>query len=243
MRVLITGASSGIGQALALAYLQQGAFVYACGRCDEKLTNALPKKHEQLTRLVFDVNDLTSIKDALQNHDAFDLVILNAGVCEYIDDALRFDSSCFARVVQANLIGVAHCLEVLLPKMRKGSQLGIMSSTVTLLPLSRAEAYGASKAGLDYLACVLAVDLAQHDISVSLIQPGFVDTPLTQKNTFPMPGIISSDKACAYIMRGLQKRQHTIRFPRRFVWVMMALAILPFSLWRRLATNMVRTNS
>ena len=111
---------------------------------------------------------------------------------------------------------------------------------MTTLPLTRAEAYGASKSALDYLARTLAIDLAPQNIDVSLIRPGFVDTPLTQKNTFKMPGIISVEQAATLISKGLQQRKLEINFPRSFFYVLKALSLLPNILWRRIAINMVR---
>jgi NAD(P)-dependent dehydrogenase (short-subunit alcohol dehydrogenase family) len=168
------------------------------------------------------------------------LVILNAGGCEYIDDPLQFDSALFNRVIETNLQGTANCLAALLPRLNKGSRIAIVSSSVTFLPLTRAEAYGASKAALDYLARSLAIDLKPRGIEVSLIRPGFVDTPLTQLNDFPMPGRVSAEQASQAIRLGLQRGRAEITFPRLFIGVMRLLSWLPHSLWQRIALQMNR---
>jgi NAD(P)-dependent dehydrogenase (short-subunit alcohol dehydrogenase family) len=166
-------------------------------------------------------------------------VILNAGTCEYIDDVRHFDTELFARVMQTNVQGTVNCLAPVLRHMGPGSRLAIISSSVTFLPLTRAEAYGASKAALDYLARALAVDLVPDGIGVSLVRPGFVDTPLTRRNDFPMPGLIDVDRASQAIRRGLDRGRAEITFPFVFISVMRMLSWLPGGLWQRIAARMI----
>ncbi|MBT4443122.1 MAG: SDR family NAD(P)-dependent oxidoreductase [Oceanospirillaceae bacterium] len=239
-RILITGASSGIGKHLTYLYLSMGWHVIACGRLLSKLQAAVPSAHPALTLCTFDINQRTEVITKLKQIEALDLVILNAGTCEYMDDPLPFDSELFKRVIETNVIGTGYCLEGVLGNVKQGGQLAIVSSSVTLLPLTRSEAYGASKAALDYLTRTLAIDLSPKNIAVSLIRPGFVDTALTQKNTFSMPGLISAEKACRYIMHGLEEQKLEINFPRKFFFTMKILALLPNTLWRRLAIKMIR---
>jgi len=243
MRVLITGASSGIGLELAKQYLLRGSEVIACGRDLLKLKAAFAGWQSALPDFcTFDQSNLPQVKEQLGKHNNLDLVILNAGTCEYIDDALNFDSTLFARVIETNVIGTAHCLSAVLPNVSSGGRLALVSSTVTLLPLTRAEAYGASKAALDYLAKSLAIDLTQHNIYVSLVAPGFVDTPLTKANDFAMPGLISVEQAAEKILKGLAKGKQTIAFPARFYWPLKAMTFLPEAMWRKIATKMVKAS-
>jgi len=243
MRVLITGASSGIGLELAKQYLLQGSEVIACGRDLLKLKAAFDGWQSAYPVFcTFDQSNLSQVNQQLGQHRNLDLVILNAGTCEYIDDALNFDSALFARVIQTNVVGTAHCLSAVLPNVNSGGRLALVSSTVTLLPLTRAEAYGASKAALDYLAKSLAIDLAQHNIHVSLVAPGFVDTPLTQTNDFTMPGLISVELAAEKILTGLAKGKQKIAFPARFYWSLKAMAFLPDAMWRKIAIKMVKAD-
>jgi short-subunit dehydrogenase len=239
-RILITGASSGIGMHLTSLYLSMGWHVIACGRSLSKLQTAFQSEPPALTLCTFDINQRTEVITKLKQIEALDLVILNAGTCEYMDDPLPFDSKLFKRVIDTNVIGTGYCLEGVLGNIKQGGQLAIVSSSVTMLPLTRSEAYGASKAALDYLTRTLAIDLSPKGIDVSLIRPGFVDTALTQKNTFSMPGLISAEQACRYIMHGLDERKLEINFPRKFFFTMKALALLPNRLWRRLAIKMIR---
>ncbi|MGB5855987.1 MAG: SDR family NAD(P)-dependent oxidoreductase [Oceanisphaera sp.] len=240
-RVLITGASSGMGLQLAKDYAADGWRVVACGRDRDKLLHALAGI--EFESCIFDMQQVAEIHDAVAPLAPFDLVLLNAGNCEYMDDVRQFDAALFARVVQVNLLGTANCVSALVSRINKGGRLAVVSSSVSFLPLTRAEAYGASKAGLDYLVRTLAIDLAPHDIAVSLIRPGFVDTPLTQKNDFAMPGQVSPEQASLAIRRGLAKGKSEISFPFALITVLRLLSWLPHGLWRRLAQRMIRNNS
>lgn len=237
-RILITGASSGIGRQLALDYAADGWQVVACGRDPRKLAEALQSIDFELC--VFDMQDKDAIHAAVDHLTPFDAVLLNAGNCEYIDDAMQFDAELFARVVSINLLGTANCLPAILPRINNGGRLAVVSSSVSFLPLPRSEAYGASKAGLDYLVRTLAIDLAPHNIAVSLIRPGFVDTPLTQKNDFPMPGKVTVKTASQVIRKGIAKGKSEISFPFRLISALRLLSWLPNGLWRRLSQRLVR---
>ncbi|WP_417614765.1 SDR family NAD(P)-dependent oxidoreductase [Oceanisphaera sp.] len=239
-RILITGASSGMGLQLARDYAADGWQVVACGRDREKLMQALAGI--EFEPCIFDMQHTEQILDAVASLAPFDLVLLNAGNCEYIDDARQFDAELFSRVVNVNLLGTANCLSALIPRIKRGGRLAVVSSSVSFLPLTRAEAYGASKAGLDYLVRTLAIDLAPHHVAVSLIRPGFVDTPLTQKNDFPMPGKVSPEQASRAIRNGLAKGKAEISFPFALISVLRLLSWLPHGLWRWLSQRMVRSD-
>lgn len=230
-RVLITGASSGIGRQLAIDYAADGWFVLACGRSTSKLASI---NQTNIETICFDTAQKVSVLTACNSLEKLDLVILNAGTCEYIDDVIHFDSDLFERVIQTNLIGTAYCLEALIDKIKPGGQLALMSSSATRLPFSRAQAYGASKAGIDYLAESLAVDLKPHRIDVSLIHPCFVDTPLTRQNNFAMPGQINVQQASQYIQKGLAKRKAMIAFTPLFIAMLNILKLMPRGLWQSL---------
>ena len=179
----------------------------------------------------FDVKNREDCLVALAALPELDLVILNAGTCEYID-ASNFDAASFERVISINLIGFANCLEALIPKLVAGSSLALMGSSSSYLPLPRAEAYGASKAAIEYLAKTLAVTLGKEGIHVSYIAPGFVETPLTNLNDFPMPMRVDVEFASRRIRQGLERKQSEIHFPRLFTGFMKALSLLPFA-WQR----------
>jgi len=236
MITLITGATSGIGEQLAKQYAAMGDTVIACGRNQDKLYEL--SQIDNIETCQFDASDLQAIRSATLAYSQFDRVILNAGNCEYIDDARNFDSGLFSRVVTTNLLTMGYCLEAFLPKINSGGQLVLVSSSVTYLPLPRSEAYGASKAGVSYLAKSLAIDL--NDVDVSLVHPGFVKTPLTDKNDFPMPMAVSAQKAADYIIKGVGKRRKEVHFPYRFTLILKCLRVLPLPLWLNLAKGLSR---
>lgn len=239
-RVLITGATSGIGRQLALDYRRSGWQVWGCGRDGERL-QALA--NEGITPLQFDARDSAAMAEVAAGLPALDLLILNAGNCEYMDLAQGFDGALFARVIETNLVATGHALAAFLPRLAAGSRLAIVSSSVSWLPLPRAEAYGASKAALDYLAATLRLDLAARGIGVTLIRPGFVRTPLTAKNDFPMPCLVTVEEASRAIMSGLAAGRHQIHFPRRFIWLLRLLGALPTGLWLRLGRALISKGS
>lgn len=231
--VLITGASSGIGAAVAKRFADNNYKVYAGGRNQARL-NDLASTHPNIITFTCDLTNKEAIQNIPVDFGEIDILILNAGDCEYIDDPVNFDGDLFERVITNNLITVGYCLDVWLKRVKNNGQLVITSSSASFLPLPRAEAYGASKAALSYLAKTLSIDLKPHNISVSLINPGFVQTKLTDKNTFAMPAIITADKAALYIVDGITQKKSEINFPSRFTFCLKALSILPFSLWKYL---------
>lgn len=235
--VVITGASSGIGQQLALDYAAEGWQVTACGRDETRLV-ALSAHDPAIVTRHFDITDLSATRKALAQCPA-DLVILCAGTCEYLDNGV-VEAERVARVLNTNFLGPINCLDVLLPQLLPGSRIALVGSTASLIPMSRAEAYGASKAALAYFARSLTVDLAKYDINVSLILPGFVATPLTDRNDFAMPMIITPKQASHYIRRGLAKGAAEIAFPPLFAALLRLTALLPQALQRWLAKRLVR---
>ncbi|WCG84852.1 SDR family NAD(P)-dependent oxidoreductase [Pectobacterium sp. A5351] len=235
--VLITGASSGIGQQLALDYARDGWDVLACGRDGQRL-HALTAAFPTIRTAAFDMTNLEDTQQALDGITA-DLVILSAGTCEYLDNGV-VEVDKVRRVLTTNVMGPVNCLSVLLPQLVSGSHLALIGSTASLVPLPRAEAYGASKAALAYFARSLSLDLQTRNITVSLILPGFVDTPLTARNDFPMPMLISVAQASEAIRRGLEKKKREIAFPLRFALLLKAVSVLPQSWQRLLASRLVR---
>lgn len=229
--VLISGASSGIGEALAINFANRGWRVFAGGRNKERL-DKLCQQNSNIESLVGDIVDESQVISMAETLPLLDMLILNAGSCEYINDPMAFDAALFKRVIDTNLISVAYCLQHWLPQVKEHGQLAFTSSSASFLPLSRAEAYGASKAALTYLAQTLSIDLAPHNIDVSVINPGFVKTPLTDKNDFDMPGMVDAEQAANAIIKGLEKRKHIINFPTTFTIVLSLIASLPFSWWR-----------
>ena len=229
--ILITGATSGIGYSLFEQYSEQGEQVIACGRNQHQLSSM---GDVAFKTCCFDITDQQAIEEASRSIKSLDVLILNAGNCRYIDDAKHFDGELFADVIQTNLISLGWLLQYLLPKVKKGGQVVFVSSSATLLPFQRSEAYGASKAGVDYLAKSLKLDLIKEEIDVTLIHPGFIKTPLTDKNDFSMPFLLSSDEAASRIITAIEKRKSYAHFPKRLTLLLKAISLLPDFVWQKI---------
>jgi short-subunit dehydrogenase len=237
-RVWITGASSGIGSAVALEFAKRGYDLVLSGRNIDALTTL--SQHTGGFVLPFDITNqqenLAASQLLLEKFGSIDIVFLNAGTCEYVD-VKEFDSLIFERVLKTNFLGMVYGIEAALPLLRKSAfpHLVGMSSTVSYLGLPRAAAYGASKAAINNMLQSLRCDLYQEAIPVSIVCPGFVKTPLTDRNDFAMPNIISAEKAAAYIVNGVEKKQYEIAFPLFFALILKFMAILP----QRLSTSLI----
>lgn len=247
-RIWLTGASSGIGAALAEILLEQGHHLALSARSEAPLQALADRWPQQVLVLPGDLGDAEQVRAIGERiataWGALDCAILNAGTCEYID-ARAFEAAMVERVVRANLFSAAHCIEAALPLLRRGHQphLVAVASSVTFLPLPRAEAYGASKAALRYLCESLRLDLAAEGIAVTLVSPGFVDTPLTRRNDFPMPMRWPVERAARHIAERLPRRPFEIAFPRAFVAILLLLAHLPRRLQLALGRRMSRTTT
>jgi len=224
--MLITGASSGIGWATALAAAGAGWNVIACGRDPVRLAE-LAATHPNIKTRAFDLTDLEACRSHLNGLNP-DVAILNAGHCEYVDME-AFDPELFHRVFQANFFSAVNTVDALLPGLRPGTQLVIVDSLARLLPFTRSEAYGASKAALFYFAKSLEVDLYPKGVIVQTVSPGFVRTPLTDRNRFHMPLLMEPEDAAIAILARVRSRERTGFFPSAFASVIRLLACLPHS--------------
>jgi len=246
-RIWLTGASSGMGVHMAEELLKSGARLALPARTLAPLKALSDRYPGQVLLVPGDLTDRPQVREIgnriTQLWGALDTVILNAGTCEYVD-VRHFDATVIERVVRTNLLATSYCLESALPLLRAGSRphvVGVVSS-VTYWALPRAEAYGASKAGLRYLLQSLRIDLAQEGIDVTLVSPGFVDTPLTEKNDFPMPMRWPAHKAARHICQRLQKRPLESAFPTLFIATLRLLASLPKRLQVALGRRLARTS-
>ncbi len=246
--IWITGASSGLGQQLALKLAELENHVLISGRNREVL-ESMARQRPNLTPVVADLADPQSADrlrvDLRQHVEYLDRMILNAGTCEYFD-VDEPDWSMMERVMQVNYLGTVRSLQAGLPLLRLSSgarHIVAMGSQASRVAFPRAQAYGASKAAVSYFMEAMAVDLARENIAVTTIEPGFVDTPLTRRNDFPMPFMLSAEEAADLIIKKLPGRCRTLRFPRRLS-VFLALGSACPALWHKLvAPRLVREKS
>ncbi|PRQ61617.1 SDR family NAD(P)-dependent oxidoreductase [Vibrio sp. V01_P9A10T6] len=237
--VLITGATSGIGYQLAVDYAKTGWQVIACGRNQAKL-NQMHQEYPQIQGIAFDITDFEQTKSALsQLPFTPSLWILNAGDCEYIDHG-QMDSLRFKRVFDVNVLGLAHCIEAIQHHFVANHRVAIVGSIASEIALPRAEAYGASKAAVSYLARSLMQDWREQGVAVTMIYPGFVATPLTDKNSFSMPMMVSAEYASQAIRRGLEKGKTTLYFPARFTSLLRLIGSLPYAWQGKLVAALLK---
>ena len=232
LHILITGATSGIGNQLAKDYLLDGHHVYAVGRDDSALAELESLGAETVD---LDLMDRDKVIDAFEKIEEVDLAICGAGMCEYLDMP-NFDSASFMKVMSVNMGTLSHAIEGILPKLitSKGRLVGIGSASA-YVPFARAEAYGSSKAAVHYLMKTLQISLAPHDVSVSLVVPGFVETPMTKQNDFPMPFIQTTAQASQAIRDGIASGHDVIEFPKKLTLPLKVLGTLPDLVWQQVS--------
>ena len=199
--VWITGASSGIGRALALALAGQGRLVVASARDSLKLAvlaEAARSLPGRIVPLALDVTDPAAIEAA---HGPLAQAVFNAGT-HIPMGAGDFKSATLRKLIAVNLMGAAHGLEAMLPGMlaRRSGRIAVVSSVAGYRGLPSAAAYSASKAAVIAMCEALRPDCAALGVTLQVINPGFVETPLTAKNDFPMPMMISAESTWIKMM-------------------------------------------
>ncbi|MFV3074273.1 SDR family NAD(P)-dependent oxidoreductase [Niveispirillum fermenti] len=238
----VTGASSGIGEHVALALAAEGWTVLASARGAAALAT-LAARTAGPGRIIpapLDVTDAAGVKAVLAAHGPVALAVLNAGT--YRPDAARdLDPAQFGRTMDVNLMGVVNSLAAILPGMigRRQGHVVIVSSVAGYRGLPRSLAYGASKAALINLAESLKLDVERHGIKTQLVCPGFIKTPLTDRNDFPMPFLMPVERAAARLVAGLKGNGFQITFPRRFTWPLLLLRRFPDALYFMLACRIM----
>lgn len=237
LSIVITGATSGIGKQLVEDYLLQGAQVYALGRNGEVLAEL---RRRGAKTIEIDLMDREALMEAIAPIPRIDLTICCAGVCEYLDMP-DFDSATFMKVMSVNLGTLSHTIEAVLPKLIavKGRLVGVGSASA-FVPFARAEAYGSSKAAIHYLMKTLQISLKPQGVSVSLVVPGFVETPMTAVNDFPMPFVQTPQQASAAIRAGIAAGEEIIEFPKKLTMPLKALGALPDGVWQSVSRRLNR---
>lgn len=233
----ITGASTGIGAALALRLVADGWTVAVTARSEEKL-EALAATHPgRIVAVAGDITNENAMKAAVARaceatSRPVALAVLNAGSWHPMG-AFDFDLGRFRDSVETNLIGTATALAAVMPGMigRRSGQLAITASVAGYFGMPMNVAYGTTKAGLISLAESLKFDLDQVGVMTNVICPGFVRTPMTDSNRFPMPFLIDSDEAARLIARGLRRGRFEIVFPPQMAVTMKVAQALPYALF------------
>ena len=233
-RVWLVGASTGIGRALAEQLHALGGTVIVSARKMDAL-QAFADQHPGSIALSLDVSDGPAVKAAAEAALAagpLDLVCYCAGHYHAMR-ATAIDLPDLLRHHEVNTVGALHVLAAITPAMvaRGQGHISLVSSVAGFRGLPQSLAYGPTKAALINLAETLYLDLQPRGLGVSVINPGFVETPLTAQNEFHMPALISPQQAAQAILQGWAKGEFDIHFPKRFTFVMKLLRLLPFRLY------------
>ncbi|MBL8921966.1 MAG: SDR family NAD(P)-dependent oxidoreductase [Myxococcaceae bacterium] len=238
-RVLITGASSGLGRALALWLAKKDLTVYAAGRRLEQLESLAASAPERIRPFTLDVADADAAHDAVKELDrtsgGLDLVIANAGVGDSMS-AKSIEWRRVRKVLDVNVMGATATLCGALPGMLergRGHLVGI-SSLAAFLSLPKTAAYNASKTYLTAWLESVRLDVEGHGVAVTTIHPGFVRTEMTAKNKHPMPFIIDADDAAERMGRAILKRTKMFSYPLPTSLVVGLASSLPRPLQRAL---------
>lgn len=237
-RVWITGGGSGIGRELALAYARRGANVWISGRRIDTLQAVVTDAESlpgRIAPLVLDVTNPQECQEVwnrlLKDSGGLERVILNAGDHKEMPVA-EFSQQTIEHLMNVNFYGVTRLIEQALPwLLREGGQLAIVASLAGYRGLPLAAAYGASKGALINMTEAMRAELQDSRVDLRLINPGFVKTPLTDRNTFEMPSLINADEAARRIVKGLDGSGFEIRFPTAFAATLRLLSMLPYRLY------------
>jgi NAD(P)-dependent dehydrogenase (short-subunit alcohol dehydrogenase family) len=229
--VWVVGASSGIGQATAHALHAQGATVFVSARNADALTK-FTAAHAGAVALPLDVTDAAAVAVAAQTVLAagpLDVMLYCAGYYKELR-ATEYDLKEMLQHNAVNYVGALHVLGALLPafQARKAGHISLVASVAGYGGLPKSLAYGPTKAALINLAETLYMDLKDSGIGVSLVCPGFVETPLTAQNGFAMPALLKPEQAAEEILQGWEDGNFEIHFPKRFTRWVKALGLLPY---------------
>ncbi len=246
----ITGAGKGIGKAVALEYAKQGWTVAISARTESDLRDVAKDAADagwpgRTHAYPLDVTDHDATKRVFKSIEGdlgpLDQIIFNAGT--HIPTPLqKFSVAPFRTLMEINYLGSVNGLDAVLPALmdRKRGHVAVVSSVAGYGGLPNAAAYGATKAALINLCESLRTQLGDYGVTVSVINPGFVRTPLTAKNEFPMPFLMEPDDAARAVFNGMAKKKFEIAFPRPFILILKFLQLLPYSLYFTLVKKITK---
>lgn len=229
--IVIIGASHGIGKALAFELAKENANLFLAARDFNALTAIKHELDDKVQIFALDVVDENNVRKYLENISQIDLFIYCAGTYKPMP-SYEIDLAEAKKINDVNFVGALNCLDVVIKKMveKKSGHIALVASVAGYVGLPKSLAYGASKAALINLAETLYAELSHFNIDVSVINPGFVKTRLTDLNKFKMPAMIGAEEAAQIIVRELKAKKFEIHFPKKFTIWLKILKILPYSL-------------
>ena len=240
--IWITGASSGIGKALAIKFAEKGWIVAASAR-RENLLEDLNKFNQNIYSFPLDVTEIENCKlvanKIIEKFGGIDICVFGTGMHDPKSEK-RFNLNKIREIMEVNYFGTMNSINSIYEYFseKKNGQISIISSVAGYRGLPAAGAYCASKAALTSYAESLNFDMKMKNVRVSLISPGFIKTPMTDQNDFPMPMIKSPEFAANEIFKGLtEKKSFEIHFPKAFTYFLKFLQILPSSIYFKLVSK------
>ena len=241
--VWITGASSGIGKELAQLYAARGASVAISARSGDAL-HALAGSSDNIHAYPLDITDAEAVPDAVAQIEAelgpIDLAIQSAAMWSQMG-VDEFDTAKIRTSMEVNYGGTINVIGALIGPMmqRRGGHIAIIASVAGYVGLPQSLAYGPTKAALISFAESLKPDLDRYNVAVSVVNPGFVETPMTAANDFEMPFILKPDDAARRIARGLDRGKFEIAFPWQLVTSLKGLRKLPYGAFFGISRRMI----
>jgi short-subunit dehydrogenase len=240
--IWITGASSGIGKAVAIKFAQNGWIVAASAR-RENLLNELKQINENIHPFPLDVTDIDKCKlvatNIINQFKNIDICLFGTGMHDPKSEK-KFNLEKIRKIMEVNYFGTMNSINSIYNYFseKKNGQISIISSVAGYRGLPAAGAYCASKSALTSFAESLNFDMRMKNVRVSLVSPGFIKTPMTDQNDFPMPMIKSPEYAANEIYKGLTvKKGFEIHFPKAFTYFLKFLQILPSGIYFKLVSK------
>ncbi|NWF66318.1 MAG: SDR family NAD(P)-dependent oxidoreductase [Campylobacterales bacterium] len=235
MTILITGASSGIGAKLAKHYAKIATNLILVARDEQRLKQLKDELDSYCHVEIFsiDLSNLFDVKNRFlqikECHESFDLIILNAGVSlGHNKEITDFEEN--LTLLNTNFTSNMLIIDLLLPKLAKNSKIVFISSLASYITMPSSIAYSTSKRAMNSYAEGLRNALYKKDIHVINIKPGFVDTPLTKKNSFKMPFFMDLDTAIKKIVYAIDTNKKEYSFPKMFYLIIKIISLLPATL-------------
>lgn len=244
-RGIITGASSGIGEALARELGRRGWSLALLARRGDRV-EAIAREIGNAAGFACDVTDAAAVADSVRKAEAalggpFDLAVANAGIGAP-SHATKFKLADAEQIIRTNVLGMIYLFDAVIPGMieRRSGRFAATASLAGLRGLPTSSVYSASKAAMQAFLESSRIELAPYNVRVTTINPGFVDTPLTEKNRFKMPFLMNATEAATVIAGGLERDARVVQFPLPMSMLMRMVRLMPDAIYDRVMTPYAR---
>ncbi len=250
MNILISGANSGIGRALAIAYSAPNINLFLCARNLQKLQDIKEICRELKANVFIKSLDVKNEEESrlwiqkIEENYPLDLIITSAGISAGTSGGTE-SAQQIKEIFSTNINGILNIINPAIEKMkqRKSGQIALLASLAGFRGLPSSPAYSASKAAVKVYGEALRGNLAEFGIKVNVVCPGYVKTPMTDVNDFPMPFLVSVEKAAKIIKNGIRKNKSRIAFPFPLYFVVWLAALLPTGLTDKIFAKLPKKKS